>query len=177
MSTHHSHAARSFDTPISLPLAVVTVGEFGAITVTIDGSEFPPESPGAAWSRAQFGDLLDAITQNRSRVVRVEVHESDGSVFTDIIHTETTERANPEQVWAVPSRRERRRQASELVEVFGGGFVPGEDIIVAIPVSTSEGRPDGSARVLIELSHLLDDVKDVLLVGHVSGTVIVRRLP
>lgn len=175
MSTHHSHAARSFDTPISLPLAVVTVGEFGAITVTIDGSEFPPESPGAAWSRAQFGDLLDAIAQNRSRMVRVEVHESDGSVFTDIIHAETTERANPEQVSAVPSRR-CRSQASELVEVFGVGFVPGEDITVAIPVSTSEGRADGSARVLIVLSHLLDDVKDMLLVGHVSGTVIVRRL-
>ncbi len=176
MSTHHRNAARSSDTPISLPLAVVTVGEFGAITVTIDGSEFPSELPRAAWSRAQFGDLLDAITQKRSRTVRVEVHEFDGPVFTDIIHAETTERAKFEQVSAVPSRRERRRQASELVEVLGDGFVPGEDITVAIPVSTSEGKADGSARALIDLSHLADDVTDVLLVGHVSGTVIGRRL-
>lgn len=177
MSTHHSHADRSSDTPIALPLAVVTVGELEAITVTIDGFAFTPKSPDAEWSRSRFDDVLDAITENHGRTVRVEIHESDGSVFTDIIRAVRAEPAKPEPVAAVATRQVRRRQTLQMIEVTGHGFVPGEDIAVMIPISTSEGTADGGARTLVDLSHLAGDVAEVMLVGRISGNVIIRPLP
>lgn len=70
---------------VALPLAVVTVTDLGGLDITVDGQLFPPPRMGAPWCRAGFGDLLDAISEHRMRTVRVVVHESIGSVFTDII--------------------------------------------------------------------------------------------
>lgn len=63
------------------------------MTVIYDGRDFPPPKPDAPWTRARFADLLDAISDHRTRTVRVEVHEFDGSAFTDIIHTARREQA------------------------------------------------------------------------------------
>jgi hypothetical protein len=177
MSTHDSHADRSSDTPIALPLAVVTVSEIGTITVAIDGFAFPPKLPDAAWSRLQFDDLLDAITEKHGRTVRVEIHESDGSVFTDIIRAARAELPKSEPAAAVATRQVRRRQSLQMVEVTGDRFVPGEDIAVVIPISTSESTADGGVRTLVDFSHPASDVTEVMLVGRISGNVIVRQLP
>jgi hypothetical protein len=64
-----------------------------------------------------------------------------------------------------------------MVEVTGDGFVPGEDIAVMIPISASEGTADGGARTVVDLSHLASDVAELMLVGRISGNVIVRQLP
>jgi hypothetical protein len=64
-----------------------------------------------------------------------------------------------------------------LLEVTGDGFVPGEDIAVCRIIRHTDAAPTGTARALIDLAHdHLDPGDEVVLVGRVSGTFVVRSL-
>lgn len=181
MSAH----SEPVDTPepslVELPLAIITVGEVGAVSATLDGVEFPPPAPAETWSRAQFGELLDALALGRTRTVRIEVHESDGTVFTDIIHAKRLKHGDQAAELVPPagpqSRRARRDPPPQLLEVSGNGFIPGEDITVAIPVTSAEGNANGDARAVVDLSQLMDHATEVMLIGHISGRIVTERLP
>lgn len=173
------------ETPVLLPHVVVTVAENGVLDVTVDGAPFPPPQQDSAWTRSTFGELMDAVTADRTIAVRVEVRESDGSVFTDLIHARKPN--PPEPTGASLSEpggrnsKSKRQQAPELVEVTGEGFVPGEDIAVAVVVAHTDAAGTGHARTLIDttrLADLLDNgTGEVVLLGRVSGTLHIRRLP
>ena len=166
---------------IDLPLAIVTVGEMGAVSATFDGVEVPPPIHTEHWSRAQFGELLDALTQHCSRSIRLEVRESDGSIFTEIIHAgrnNTEAAAITAEPGAQPaSRRAKRSRPPRLIEITGSGFIQGEDVLVAIPVSTAEGDESGTARAVIDLDQVASQVREVALIGYVSGRIVTERLP
>jgi len=162
--------------PLALPLAVITVSERGTMDVSYDGRDFLPPTTDAPWSRARFGDLLDAISDHRTRTVRVEVHEFDGSVFTDIVQVARREPATVEVQSPSVMRRARRRPMHQLVEVAGSGFIPGEDVTVALSVSSAEGSADGSARAVIDVTRLLDNRSEILLIGRVSGVIVTEHL-
>lgn len=172
------------ETPVVLPYVVITATETGALDVTVDGAAFPPPESGA-WTRSTFGPLLDAITEDRAVAVRIEVRETDGSVFTDLIHArkpKTPEHTEPElKELRGKHSKTRRKHAPELVEVTGEGFVPGEDIAVAVIVSHTGATGTGHARPLLDTaqfkSTLRDGIGEVVLLGRVSGTVQFRRLP
>ena len=78
--------------PVELPHVLVTVAADGTLTATVDGTPFASPDAGD-WTRATFGPLMDAITNDRTIAVRVEVRENDGSVFTDILRTRKPRRA------------------------------------------------------------------------------------
>lgn len=176
MSIHHSHSANSDETPVSLPLATITVDPYGVLTVTLDGAEYPPPSPTAPWTKGRFGELLDVLTADRTRTIRVEIHESDGSTFTDIIRAARTPHPDPTNGSPAP-RRARHRHAPETIEVTGTGFQPGEDVTVALVRSTAEATAAGTVRVTLNLGELSTGGADVLLVGTTSARVVTRRVP
>ncbi|MBW8173370.1 hypothetical protein K0651_09970 [Ornithinimicrobium sp. Arc0846-15] len=163
--------------PVELPHVLVTVAEDGTLTATVDGTPFEAQET-TEWTRATFGTLMDAITKDRTIAVRVEVRESDGSVFTDILRTRKPRRAAaPPETPAPESRRSRHaRRMPRLAEVTAGGFVPGEDVAVATIVSHTDATGTGEARALIDLDELPDGTHEVILFGHISGTLAVRRL-
>lgn len=175
-------------TPVVLPHAVIIVTETGNLDVTLDGTDVPPPE-GEVWTRGTFGLLLDVLTRDRTITVRIEVHESDGSVFTDVVRarrritpqppdTQTETEAVEERGTPVASRRKRR---PDLVEVTGEGFVPGEDVAAAVIVSHTDATSTGHARALLDRgrlrSLLADGGGEVILFGRISGTIHVRRLP
>ena len=147
------------------------------MTVTYNGRDFPPPTPDAPWSRARFGDLLDAISDHRTHTVRVEVHEFDGSVFTDIVHAVRREQPIADVQSLSTMRRARHRPPDQLIEVTGSGFVPGEDVTVALVRSTAEATASGTVRVTLNLGELPTGGADVLLVGTSSARVVTRRVP
>lgn len=176
------------ETPVVLPHAVISVTEAGALDVTLDGGGVPPPE-GEAWTRSTFGSLLDVLTRDRTITVRIEVHESDGSVFTDVIRarhrirpeppdTETETGTEDERGTQIKSRTRRR---PDLVEVTGEGFVPGEDVAAAVIVSHTDATDTGHARTLLDRERLRSLLPDgggeVMLFGRISGTIHVRRLP
>ena len=164
--------------PVELPHVLVIVAADGTLTATVDGTPFP--APGeTVWMRATFGPLMDAITRDRTVAVRVEVRECDGSVFTDIIRPRTPRRAMALPEKPVPETRRSRhaRRVPRLMEVTADGFVPGEDVAVAVIVSQTDDTGTGAARALIDLDTLPDAAgQEVILLGRVSGTLAVRRL-
>ena len=164
--------------PVELPHVLVTVAADGTLTATVDGTPFPSPD-GTAWTRATFGPLMDAITKDRTVAVRVEVRECDGSVFTDIIRPRTPRRAVAVPEKPVPETRRSRhaRRVPRLMEVTADGFVPGEDVVVAVIVSHTDAAGTGAARALIDLDTLPYDAgQEVILLGRISGTFAVRRL-
>ena len=169
------------EVPVDLPNVVVAVGADGTLTAAVDGVEHPQPSAGV-WTRATFGPLMDEITKDRTVSVRVEVRECDGGVFTDIIHAcKPTPPARAAGQAPVPGKRRGRRAAAprapRLMEIAGEGFVPGEDVAVAVIVSHTDAAGTGTARALVELDDLPPDATgEVILFGRVSGTTAIRRL-
>ncbi|WP_100810810.1 MULTISPECIES: hypothetical protein [unclassified Microbacterium] len=163
--------------PVELPHVLVTVAADGTLTATVDGTPFASPDAGD-WTRATFGPLMDAITNDRTIAVRVEVRENDGSVFTDILRTRKPRRAvAPSETPAPETRRSRHaRRLPRLAEVTADGFVPGEDVAVATIVAHTDATGTGEARSLIDLDELSDGTHEVVLLGRISGTLAVRRL-
>ncbi|TLP71922.1 hypothetical protein FEF27_11960 [Nesterenkonia sphaerica] len=163
-----------------LPPVVIMVTEpTGTLAVTVDGEDFPaPED--AAWSRARFGEVLDAVTEDRTRTVRIEVHETDGSTFTDIIRARrrTLAEPAPEQE-SSESASSKPRGNPAAATVSGEGFLPGEDVVIAAVVTDTTANEDGEVetRLTRRQKGNLRAGAEVLVFGRSSGTTLVRRLP
>ncbi|WP_119296318.1 hypothetical protein [Brevibacterium casei] len=170
------------ETPVLLPHVIVTVTENGALGVTVDGTPFPPPAEGKVWTRSTFGELMDAVTSDRTIAVRIEVREVDRSVFTDLIRARKPTQAKPAETKPQEQRGKhtKTKHMPELVEVTGEGFVPGEDIAVAVIVAHTEATGTGHARALIDTDQLAPVLSagagEVVLLGRVSGTLHLRRL-
>lgn len=132
------------------------------------------------------------MTKDRTIAVRIEVREVGGTVFTDLIRARKPTPPPPpddEDAAAPGTRRARRAKHTKqheppvLVEVTGDGFVPGEDIAVAVIVSHTDATGTGAARALLDRRHLdavlpeTDGASEVVLYGRISGTTVVRRVP
>ena len=171
-----------------LPHVLITVTETGTLDVTIDGTAVPPPAAGEEWMRSSFGPLLDAVTKDRTVAVRIEVREVDGTVFTDLIRARKPTPPPHDDDTAAPQTRRARRakhttqhEPPALVEVTGEGFVPGEDIAVAVIVAHTDATGTGAARALLDRRQpeaALDEGRgEVILYGLISGTTVVRRVP
>ncbi|MCT1615393.1 hypothetical protein [Kocuria marina] len=145
------------------------------MTVTINGAPHPPPENTGAWSRKMFPQIIDQASDERAVPVRVEVHEADGTSFTDLIPAAPRKPAAAEPV---PQKKEKRTPGRPvLVEVTGDGFVPGEDVAVAVIVSHTDATGDGTARALLDPARFVGSGADeVVLVGRISGSIVVETL-
>lgn len=56
-------------------------------------------------------------------------------------------------------------------EAVGDGFIPGEDVQVAVIMREVSARMDGRARALV-MGHELGQARRVILMGSISGTTV-----
>ncbi len=155
--------------PVVLPHVVMTIGSEGRMSVTVDGVPHEPEPFAPPWRREDFASILDHLTDQRRTPVRVEVREVDGTVFTDIIMPGKRRRPEPE-----PAPEVRAPVLPTLLGLHKGGFVPGEDVAVAIVITHSDAAPDGTMRALLTPDQLASSpTGEVVLLGRVSGAVTV----
>lgn len=160
--------------PVSIPLVVLDVHEDGTVSVTVDGKPLVPEPFAPPWRRSSFGQIIDRATNDRTTAARVEVRESDGTSFTDIITPRRRRAARP--------KPETEQPAPHPVfhTVEGAGFVPGEDVAVAVITGHTDASGTGAACALIDPAQLALDasggIVEVLLFGRISGTTIIQRV-
>ncbi|WP_286689361.1 MULTISPECIES: hypothetical protein [unclassified Aeromicrobium] len=161
--------------PVSIPLVVLDVREDGTVTVTVDGKRLDPDPFAPPWRRSSFGQIIDRATNDRTTPARVEVREADGTTFTDIIAARRR-RSRPE-----PTSEPEAPTGPVLYAIEGEGFVPGEDVAVAVITGHTDAAHTGTTRALIDPAGVGVDhaggVIEVILFGRVSGTTNIRRLP
>jgi hypothetical protein len=145
----------------------MAVAEDGSMTVAVDGAHLAPEPLAPPWQRDSFAQVLDQLTEQRRSPMRVEVHEADGTVFTDIITPGKRRRPQQELDHARPAPE----VGPELVVLHGEGFVPGEDVAIAVVIAHGDAAPDGTMRGLLTAEQAgASPTREVILLGRVSGT-------
>lgn len=145
--------------PVVMPLVAVDVDEQGYLSVTLDRE---PYSADRSLTRGDLKGVLDDIAVDLNMPVRVEVREADQSSFTDIV---TPGRPNVQVV--VPARE----ATSSVGEVAGDGFLPNEEIAVAVVVAHQLADNDGTARLRLPPALLEAHPGVVVLMGKKSGTI------
>src|SRR5699024_1683541 len=147
--------------PVVLPQAVITAAEDGTLAVTLDGEPFDPPEEGRSWRRSNFAELVDALSDGRRVPVRIEVRAVDGARFTDIIAPIPRREPDPddEQV-PVPVEDGPGRVVLE-----GEGFLPGEEVAVAIVTGTADVTPAGLAHAELTTADLEVGSGEVVLFG------------
>lgn len=158
--------------PATIPTVVLTVQPGGTVIVTIDGAVLPPPA-NTVWRRSSLPEIIDQATEHRTVAVWIEINETAGSSFTDLIPALGIPTPAPSD--PAPSRGPRRAKQPKLHEVRAEGFVPGEDVAIALVTGYTDATGDGLARTLIDTTEH-PDVSEVVLVGRISGTMAIRRL-
>jgi len=151
--------------PITLPHLVVRVDANDQISVTLDGG---PVTGGPIGRRA-LGGLIDEILRRRKVPVRVEIIEHDGTTYTDVL-TPPAPEPDPELAPETAGPAAQAPGLPLLFEASGEGFVPGEDVALAVIIRHSSSDGDGRVRHVIEDRELPGDGSEVLLFGRISGT-------
>lgn len=146
---------REPELPLSLPQIEASAANDGTFEVTVDGEPFEQSK---SLSRAELPQAIRSIAGQLASPVRVRIREQDGAQFTDIV---------------TPPDDATHGDISEPPPepVAGEGFVPGEQIAVAVVVAYRAARADGTAGLSLP-SGLLSQHREVVLMGHTSGTVI-----
>lgn len=147
--------------PVVMPLVKVTVDDKGILTVTLDRE---PYSADGALTRDDLKRVVDDIAADLGTAVRVEVHEADKSSFTDIVTPE------PPRLRIVQPVQEATTAAGE---VAGDGFLPNEEVAVAVVVAHQVASTDGTARLRLPPALLEAHPGLVVLMGQKSGTVMI----
>jgi hypothetical protein len=156
--------------PVTIPLVVLTVHRNGTITVTRDGTVLPPPAH-STWRRSSLPEIIETASERRTVPVWVEVHESDGTSFTDLFPAQPEPHHHEERA----SKPRHAAPDPALAEVHADGFIPGEDIAIAPITGHIDAAKDGTARALLDPAEH-PGVTEVALVGRVSGTLAVRRV-
>lgn len=169
------------DGPVTVPVVEFTVYADGGMHVTIDGAPYLPEPFAPGWRRESFPAILDTLTAQHLTPLRVQVREADGSTFTDII---TPPRKRQSQPWEPPTAPPFPAAASVVAgpatpvlhQIAGSGFVPGEDVAVAVIHAHSDAGSDGTAHAFLTPEQVAAAHSgEVILLGRVSGTLVIGR--
>lgn len=145
--------------PVVMPLVEVSVDQDGNLTVLLDRE---PYSADGALRRDDLKRLLPEIAADLGTPVRVEVHENDGSTFTDIV--------TPPRDAPVAAAAPERKALASAFGISGEGFTAGEQVEVCIVVARQIADKDGTAHLRLPPA-LLADHPGVVLVGRSSGAV------
>ncbi|WP_091117262.1 hypothetical protein [Nocardioides psychrotolerans] len=146
-----------------LPLVVVRVNKDGLLDITVDREPHDTDGP---LTRDALHRLLNTIADNLASPLKVEIHELDEPVFTDFITLEPKRAVQP-------PRPVRSSISTSTGEVSGDGFLPDEEVAVAVVVAHQVANADGIARLRLPPALLAGRSGLVVLVGQSSGKIAV----
>ena len=139
--------------PVVMPLVEVVVNDDGNLDIRLDRE---PYAPDGTVTRNDLADVVKSMADDLGAPVRVEVHESDGNTYTDIV-TPRPQSAEP-------------RAADQAPAVAADGFLPDEEVSVAVILGRHRHGVD-SLEKRLPPALLAAHRGDVVLLGRTSGTV------
>jgi hypothetical protein len=140
--------------PVVLPRLTVRPGDDG-FTLTLDGNQVAETIP-----RAELGHRIAATISAAGSPVRVDVHDRDGGIYSDIILPPPN---GPDH------RPSRVDQAAFAVHYRG--FLAGEEVVIAVVDQVETANRNGA--VTLSLTRELLGSRQLVLFGRVSGTTFV----
>ncbi len=170
--------------PPVLPVIRVVVRSDDDVEVSVDGITLVS----GPISRSALGAVVSSIVAERAVPVRVELTEADGRQFADIVVPEPPRSAFAPPATTAPAVASTAAPALVpvtpppaasptgitpplLYRVEGSGFIPGEDVAVAIIVRAASADHRGVANALVDARELPAETGGVLLFGYISGTI------
>lgn len=162
-------ATQKVRVPVAMPLVEVNVDQHGSLSVSL---EHEPYTWDRALRREDLKRVLADIATDLDTPIRVEVHESDATTFTDII---TPTELPPERViapTAPPPEPVSPAKPASTVHLAGDGFLPNEDVAIAVIVAHQTASPDGATMLRLPPALLEAQAGSVVLWGRRSGTII-----
>lgn len=144
--------------PVVLRTVRFDVDAAGGLSVSIDGQ---PYADDRSLSRDELRPVLDEITTKLGTAVRVEVHEADGTTYSDI--------QTPPELTEPPSSKPSPEAA--VPALTGTGFRPGEQVALAYVVARQEADADGNAAICLPPALLAATRNGLVLLGLTSLTV------
>ena len=147
--------------PVVMPLVEVEVDKKGYLTITLDHE---PYSADQSLTRDDLKRIVNDIATDLATAVRVEVCEADKSAFTDIVTPGQPKLRMTQSV---------REATTSIGEVAGDGFLPNEEVAIAVVVAHQVASADGSARLHLPPALLEAHPGLVVLMGKRSGAVMV----
>lgn len=157
-------AEPSGSVPPVLPQIIAEVVSAEHVVLTVNGKRLPSTPT----RRDGLGPAIAELIARFASPTRVEVRELDGSVYADILTPSPTNSAAPDE----PLMQAR----PELVEFTADGFVPGEDVAIALVLRHTSAAGNGTARALLDRAEQATVTGELILLGRVSGTTTVRRI-
>ncbi|WP_159500113.1 hypothetical protein [Microbacterium sp. 18062] len=150
--------------PPVLPQIIAEVVSEEHVVLTVNGKRLPATPT----PRDELGQAIAELVARFASPTRVEVRELDGSVYADIL---TPDLGNPAMLDEVPTP-----MRPVLVEFTAEGFVPGEDVAIALVLRHTSAAGNGTARALLDRAEHAAVTGEVVLLGRISGTTAVRRI-
>jgi len=136
-----------------MPLIEVVVNDNGFLDVRLDRE---PYAADGTVNRDDLASVVKSIADDLGAPVRIEVHESDGNTFTDIV---------------TPRPRSTERSAAAQAPVKAAdGFLPDEEVSIAVILGRHQHGVD-SLENRLPPALMAAHRGNVVLLGRTSGTV------
>lgn len=147
--------------PAVLPQILLEAVSDTSLVVTVNGDRLAA----TPITRDEIAATVTELVARFASPTRVEVRELDGRVHADILTPPA-----PRSPFAPPEHAEAPVAVPSLLEFTAEGFVPGEDVAVAIILRHASADHTGKARALIDRGERPALEGEVVLLGRISGT-------
>lgn len=151
--------------PPVLPQIVLEAVNADTLIATINGDKLSA----TPIRRDQIAQTLTELVTRLGSPTRVEVREMDGSIHADILTPPALR-----SPFAPPLDAPATVSPSRLLEFTANGFVPGEDVALALVIRHASAGPTGIARTLLDRGEQPVVTGEVILLGRISGTTSVQ---
>ncbi|MDI6910466.1 hypothetical protein [Nocardioides sp.] len=143
----------SLKVPVVMPLIEVVINDDGYLDIRLDREPYAPEG---AVTRRELGSIVESVATDLGAPVRVEVHESDGTTYTDIVMPD--------------GRASGQTAAGQVPEASPSAFLPDEEVSIAVILGRHQ-RGGDSLESRLPPVLLAAHRGHVVLLGRTSGTV------
>lgn len=154
--------------PPVLPQIVLEAASSDTLIATVNGDKITA----APIARAEVHKTLSELVAHLGTPTRVEVRELGGTVHADIL-TPPLPAADKS---AAGEPDIARRAVPELVEFAGDGYVPGEDVAVAVILRHTSADHAGHARALLDRIEFPAGSGELILLGRISESLSIHRI-
>lgn len=161
--THPDTTASNTDVvvPAVLPQILLEAVSDTSLVVTVNGDRLAA----TPITRDEIAATVTELVARFASPTRVEVRELDGRVHADILTPPA-----PRSPFTPPEPAQAPVAVPSLLEFTAEGFVPGEDVAVAIILRHASADHTGTARALIDRGEKPALEGEVVLLGRISGT-------